>query len=715
MRYTLIFLSLIAVACGDEVAKKPDPGPNPTNNQEDMGLGDMADGGEQLGCALIDCDQNSRCVEQEGEAYCVCVAGFEEQDGGCAPLNDAPQFTNLPGEESGMRGESDSFVMTASDPNTGDQLTYGILESTCPFDIQVIADTGTATWICPANTLSCAATMQVKDDSGLIDEDVLTINCVRSLPVFTSTPPTEAQEHATLQYAVLCEDPEGGAVMVSKAPDDTCGGSMQGNTYVFTPDETMGGSMCLLKVACTNGETTETQGSQVVIEETNTAPSVSNVTISPNQPASPGVPLTCSYTFEDADGDADESTIEWLVNGSVAATGSATFDDYEEGDQVTCRVTPNDGEATGTARTSNTVTGPLRMIVRVGTGHSCVRTQTGGVTCWGHNFYGELGSPNSSTQAAFTPYALPHMTSGVTLMDLGSAFTCVVHNGQLKCWGSGGWSVLGPGITGHHPNPVTIFTSGVTELSAGATHMCVLHNGALKCWGGNDSGQVGNTVGNDMAFGGNPTPTTVPGMASGVTKFAAGEDHTCAIRNGALYCWGSNRQGQLGRATNFNTTTPTPAPALVLGLSSGVTDVVSGRNHTCARHNNVWKCWGLNSWSELGRTTTDSSDYNPGPVTAAIGNYTDIMGGGGNVCFVQNDALKCWGTSTSRQLNVDGIFKSETTRDVLPATVTSFDIGNSHLCAVQNNSVYCWGSNFHGQMGTGTKSEDPFPPTLINL
>ncbi|MFH1463842.1 MAG: right-handed parallel beta-helix repeat-containing protein [Pseudomonadota bacterium] len=80
----------------------------------------------------------------------------------------------------------------------------------------------------------------------------------------------------------------------------------------------------------------------------NTAPSVSGVQISPD-PASTLSTLTCSYTFSDADGDTDHSTIAWAVGGVSAGSGTTlAAGSASKGQVVACTVTPNDGASSGT-------------------------------------------------------------------------------------------------------------------------------------------------------------------------------------------------------------------------------------------------------------------------------------------------------------------------------------------------------------------------------
>jgi alpha-tubulin suppressor-like RCC1 family protein len=79
-------------------------------------------------------------------------------------------------------------------------------------------------------------------------------------------------------------------------------------------------------------------------------------------------------------------------------------------------------------------------------------------------------------------------------------------------------------------------------------------------------------------------------------QISMGKQHSCAIRQGALWCWGDNSQGQLGDGTSIWRSTPVQ----VIGLTSGVTHVAAGYSHTCAIHEGALKCWGINGAGQLG-------------------------------------------------------------------------------------------------------------------
>jgi hypothetical protein len=75
----------------------------------------------------------------------------------------------------------------------------------------------------------------------------------------------------------------------------------------------------------------------------NTAPSIGTVTILPDSATVEDV-LVCTYDgFADVDGDADESTIDWTINGIAGGTGTLLAGGFVGGDEVICTVTPDDG------------------------------------------------------------------------------------------------------------------------------------------------------------------------------------------------------------------------------------------------------------------------------------------------------------------------------------------------------------------------------------
>jgi alpha-tubulin suppressor-like RCC1 family protein len=286
-----------------------------------------------------------------------------------------------------------------------------------------------------------------------------------------------------------------------------------------------------------------------------------------------------------------------VVGGGGKCFGDNTFGQLGDSTQFQ-RLSPVD--VTG-------LTGASSIVASMGGSHSCA-IAGGGAVCWGRNSNGQLG--DNSNMQRLAPVSVSGLSSGVAALAAGQSHSCALTiAGGAKCWGFNANGQLGDGTQSPRLTPVDVggLTSGITAVAAGGFFTCALSSGGgVKCWGVNDNGQLG-----DGSVAQRLTAVSVSGLSGGIVAIATGQAHTCALTAaGGVKCWGLNTSGQLGDGT----TTQRLAPVDVSGLSSGVTAIAAGQNHTCALVTNVGvKCWGDNNDGQLGDGTMGTRPF-PGSV-----------------------------------------------------------------------------------------------------
>lgn len=309
-----------------------------------------------------------------------------------------------------------------------------------------------------------------------------------------------------------------------------------------------------------------------------------------------------------------------------------------------------------------------------------------------------------------------------------------------------------------HPTLVRGMESDVSTITAGKNHFCGVRTGGVWCWGSDAAtnrdalggggpwmftmGKLGNLgalspgiffLADDRGISNylvpkslfSATPVPVIGLENNVSQVAAGVDHTCALRQGEVLCWGANNLGQIGT----NPRNPTswyiggdfvPEALKVEGLGAGVQAISAFGDTSCAlTAEGSVMCWGNNRHLQIGSFANtirfNESDepeyggdtyshYTPSPVV--VEGFTSGVSMLGEGCALRDGRVVCWGRNDLADLNFDDEAEYLKLRP-REATVTGMAgeiqallgphyINPSSLmsltCGLAKGAVHCWES-----------------------
>jgi alpha-tubulin suppressor-like RCC1 family protein len=184
---------------------------------------------------------------------------------------------------------------------------------------------------------------------------------------------------------------------------------------------------------------------------------------------------------------------------------------------------------------------------------------------------------------------------------------------------------------------------------------------------------------------------------------AAGASHTCALRGGAVWCWGRNECGCAGPdgcgVLGTGDTAERLRPAAVAGLPAAL-DVEAGVAHSCALlEDGTARCWGCHGSGQLGTGLSGTSTVLPAEVTAPP--LAALAAGGWRTCArtVDGEPL-CWGDRLVSGGMIWGLAYEPLPVD-FPAA-ERLAVGGDRVCAAGDGRAWCFGENDGGLLGGGT-------------
>lgn len=243
-------------------------------------------------------------------------------------------------------------------------------------------------------------------------------------------------------------------------------------------------------------------------------------------------------------------------------------------------------------------------------------------------------------------------------------------------------------------------------------HMCVVKDGYVYCWGSNEMGQLGD--GTTSSF--QQSPVRVRTLDD-VTLVALGRANTCGLvnddvwtkRNGT-WCWGSNQYKQLATDETPFSSVPVQSPH-VRWPTYPDRHLAVGGNHACMTQESgsYVSCWGDNREGQLG-SIRGSPRASPLHVEG-LPNIKAIALGGAHTCAVlEGSTVRCWGSNEFGQIGESNLGGSTASPVLIPGFgYTQLALGEAHSCALRNDVVSCWGRNAWGQLGDGTTTDRASP------
>lgn len=326
--------------------------------------------------------------------------------------------------------------------------------------------------------------------------------------------------------------------------------------------------------------------------------------------------------------------------------------------------------------------------------HTMVVKNDGTLWSWGDNLHGRLGTGSDRPGSSNTPLQI---AAGVKSVSASGFRHCMLvkTDGSLWGWGDNGHGELGIGTTANQLQPVKVMND-VAMVSAGSYHTAAVKtDGSLWVWGYNQYGSVGNGTTENVL-----SPVKI---MDNIIMVSAGDKSTFAVdKNGNLYAWGMDNAGKLGnghRGTqkgvdgNIIQTAP-------IKIMSDVVYVSAGVNHTAAikKDGSLWT-WGNNNDGQLGNGVEDKSSYVPVKV---LDNVASVQCSDNNTLAVKKDgSLWMWGKNDYGQLMSSNKVNVLSPVKVLDG-VKEADLGYGHVAVIKTDgNIYTWGWNGHGQLGDG--------------
>lgn len=351
----------------------------------------------------------------------------------------------------------------------------------------------------------------------------------------------------------------------------------------------------------------------------------------------------------------------------------------------------------------------------------CALLRDGTVACWGAGKAGQLGRAADAGLADSARAERVSGLGGVVSLD----HTCAVDGtGAVFCWGTGPFLRSPTEATSTEPLPVKLEIPSATRVAIGDVAGCALVDGGVVCWGSNRHGQI-------APFDSAPSSAVLSARAVAVPggpplrDVVVGNASFALRTDGKVASWGANPP--LARVSSLF-----PDPHPLRTVLSGIMSLDVDDDVACATAGGVGYCWGaLASGTEEPSRPPRLERALPGRVAAPeplvqIATARIRVGPSGAASVdpqrwcacAGSGAVYCWGENAGGQAG-DGTkaYAHEAVKVVgLPRPAAQVKTTSGATCALlTNGTVHCWGTNLYGQLGNGKITVPSLTPQEVVL
>eukprot|EP01125_Pyxidicula_operculata_P019071 TRINITY_DN688_c0_g1_i2.p1 TRINITY_DN688_c0_g1~~TRINITY_DN688_c0_g1_i2.p1 ORF type:complete len:561 (+),score=101.06 TRINITY_DN688_c0_g1_i2:41-1723(+) len=336
----------------------------------------------------------------------------------------------------------------------------------------------------------------------------------------------------------------------------------------------------------------------------------------------------------------------------------------------------------------------------------------GQVYCFGYGKHGQLGvTPNNNAENSFKPLLISTLDdSDITEVSCGGAFTTVSeYYGGVFNWGD---------QRAKYPRKIAFFRgNSVKKIASGALNNYALTDkGLVYTWGPvhPDEVEETNARGVPISYHTVTSPKLVDVAHLKINQIASGSLHVLLVTDDSkVYTFGENSRSALGLLdVQGELSDPTEIPNAFFE-GEKITQVFCGGNFSIAlTKTGKLYCWGENKNGQLGLKDTETritptriTFFDDKPVkTVGCGDYHTLV-------ITETGDMYAFGNNKYGQLGVgDFTDRTEPTLVEKPEgkvwkrVVAGGGFGNAHTLAVLEESLYGWGSNMCGQLGFTNES-----------